>query len=66
MYFKLGHTENYDVAVIGAGHAGIEAGLSSARLGCNTIVFAINLDSVEIAHAILQSEERLKGILCVK
>lgn len=46
MYFKLRHTENYDVAVIGAGHAGIEAGLSSARLGCNTIVFAINLDSV--------------------
>ena len=46
MYFKLGNTENYDVAVIGAGHAGIEAGLSSARLGCNTVIFAINLDSV--------------------
>ena len=42
----MGNTENYDVAVIGAGHAGIEAGLSSARLGCNTVVFAINLDSV--------------------
>lgn len=46
MHFKLGNTENYDVAVIGAGHAGIEAGLSAARLGCNTVVFAINLDSV--------------------
>ena len=37
-------SENYDVAVIGAGHAGIEAGLASARLGCKTAVFTINLD----------------------
>lgn len=35
-----------DVAVIGAGHAGIEAGLAAARLGCKTIVFSINLDAV--------------------
>ena len=32
-----------DVAVIGAGHAGIEAGLASARLGCKTEVFTVNL-----------------------
>lgn len=38
--------KHYDVAVIGAGHAGIEAGLASARLGCQTCVFTINLDSV--------------------
>jgi tRNA uridine 5-carboxymethylaminomethyl modification enzyme len=38
--------ESYDVAVIGAGHAGIEAGLASARLGCKTCVFTINLDWV--------------------
>lgn len=38
--------KHYDVAVIGAGHAGIEAGLSSARLGCQTCVFTINLDWV--------------------
>lgn len=37
---------NYDVAVIGAGHAGIEAGLASARLGCQTAVFTINMDWV--------------------
>ena len=37
---------NCDVAVIGAGHAGIEAGLSAARLGMHTIVFTINLDAV--------------------
>ena len=37
---------NCDVAVIGAGHAGIEAGLAAARLGCSTVVFTINLDAV--------------------
>lgn len=37
---------NFDVAVIGAGHAGIEAALASARLGCNTVVFTINMDAV--------------------
>ena len=36
----------YDVAVIGAGHAGIEAGLAAARLGLSTVVFTINLDAV--------------------
>ncbi len=36
----------YEVAVIGAGHAGIEAGLASARLGCTTAVFTINMDAV--------------------
>lgn len=36
----------YDVAVIGAGHAGIEAALASARLGCQTVVFTINMDAV--------------------
>lgn len=38
--------KEYDVAVIGAGHAGIEAALASAKLGAKTIIFAINLDSV--------------------
>lgn len=36
----------YDVAVIGAGHAGIEAALAAARLGCKTVLFTINLDAV--------------------
>lgn len=36
----------FDVAVIGAGHAGIEAALASARLGCNTVIFTINMDAV--------------------
>ena len=37
---------SYDVAVIGAGHAGIEAALAAARLGCKTAVFTINMDAV--------------------
>lgn len=35
-----------DIAVIGAGHAGIEAALAAARLGCRTAVFTINMDAV--------------------
>lgn len=38
--------KDYDVAVIGAGHAGIEAALAAARLGASTVVFTINLDWV--------------------
>ena len=37
---------SYDIAVIGAGHAGIEAGLAAARMGLRTAVFTINLDAV--------------------
>ena len=40
------HAGNCDVAVIGAGHAGIEAALAAARLGLETILFTINLDAV--------------------
>ena len=36
----------YEIAVIGAGHAGIEAALSAARLGCRTVMFTINMDAV--------------------
>ncbi len=38
--------DSYDVAVIGAGHAGIEAALASARLGAKTIMFTISLDAI--------------------
>ena len=40
------HAGSCDVAVIGAGHAGIEAALAAARLGMHTILFTINLDAV--------------------
>ena len=42
MYFA----GTYDIAVIGAGHAGIEAALAGARLGLRTLCFTINLDAV--------------------
>ena len=40
------HAGTFDVAVIGAGHAGIEAALAAARLGMETVIFTINLDAV--------------------
>lgn len=43
MSYKMG---SYDVAVIGAGHAGVEAALASARIGCKTILFTISLDQI--------------------
>ena len=38
--------DNYDVAVIGAGHAGVEAAVAAARLGMKTVIFSISLDAV--------------------
>ena len=37
---------SYDIAVVGAGHAGIEAALAAARLGCRTAIFTITLDAI--------------------
>ena len=43
MSYEMG---TYDVAVIGGGHAGVEASISSARLGCKTVMFTISLDQI--------------------
>lgn len=39
-------TDSYDIAVIGAGHAGCEAALAAARMGCKTLVAVINVDTI--------------------
>ena len=42
------NSDSYDVAVIGAGHAGCEAALAAARLGLRTIIFTVSMDSVAL------------------
>ncbi|MEG2733679.1 MAG: FAD-dependent oxidoreductase, partial [Clostridium sp.] len=40
--------ETYDIAVVGAGHAGCEAALAAARLGLETILFTVSVDSIAL------------------
>ncbi len=39
---------NYDIVVIGAGHAGVEAGLAAARIGCKTLLTTLNMDNIAL------------------
>lgn len=61
--YDAGH---YDVAVIGAGHAGIEAALSAARLGCRTVMFTINMDAVGNCRVTPVLAEQPKDTWCGK
>src|SRR5437762_11194618 len=40
------YPKKYDVIVVGAGHAGIEAGLAAARMSCQTLLLSANLDTI--------------------
>src|SRR5450759_3038741 len=44
----MSHEKKYDVIVIGAGHAGCEAALAAARMGCSTLMLTMNLDSIAL------------------
>ncbi|HEP1787399.1 TPA: tRNA uridine-5-carboxymethylaminomethyl(34) synthesis enzyme MnmG [Streptococcus suis] len=55
--------ENYDVIVIGAGHAGVEAGLAASRMGCKTLLATINLDMVAFMPCNPSIGGSAKGIL---
>ena len=42
----MSDTTNYDIIVIGAGHAGVEAALAAARMGCRTLIVTLSLDNI--------------------
>ena len=42
----VSYTEQYDVVIVGAGHAGCEAAMASARMGLRTALFTLNLDLI--------------------
>lgn len=44
----MSYMKKYDVIVIGAGHAGCEAGLAAARMGCSTLMLTMNLDNIAV------------------
>ena len=46
MAFSTPPTEHFDVIVVGGGHAGCEAAITAARLGCSTALFSLNLDRI--------------------
>ena len=46
MSFSSAPTESFDVIVVGGGHAGCEAAITTARLGLNTALFSLNLDRI--------------------
>ena len=58
--------ENYDVVVVGAGHAGCEAALACARLGLETILFTISVDSIAMMPCTRISGEVQRGIWSVR
>ena len=55
--------EEYDIVVVGAGHAGCEASLACARMGLNTIMFTVSVDSIALMPCNPNIGGRSKGHL---
>ncbi len=53
--------ETYDIVVVGAGHAGCEAALAAARLGFETIMFTVSVDSIALMPMQPERRRKLKG-----
>lgn len=58
-----GDEEDYDVVVVGGGHAGCEAALAAARLGCRTLMLTLNLD--RIAWQVSDHQLRCAQVYCL-
>ena len=58
--------EDYDLVVVGAGHAGCEAALAGARLGLNTVMFTVSVDSIALMPCNPNVGGSSKGHLAVK
>ena len=56
----------FDVAVIGAGHAGVEAAVASARRGCKTALFTISLDQIGNMPCNPSNRRQCKGPSCTR
>ena len=48
--------KNYDIVVVGAGHAGCEAALAGARLGLKTIMFTVSVESIALICLLYTSD----------
>ena len=59
-------TEQYDVVVVGAGHAGCEAAMAAARMGLRTALYTLNLDLIAQMSCNPAVAASPKGIWCAK
>src|SRR6266403_278722 len=51
------YPKQYDVIVIGAGHAGVEAALAAAKMGCQTLLLTINIDTTGLQFRMLNTKK---------